>query len=174
MEKPEIFKQLNISFEKLIYWLDNHPQHKFSEVIIEGKWTAGQHIQHLLQSTKPVNTIMKMPKLFLRYKWGTCNRPERTFDALVNKYETKLSKNTQPGPKRFQPPIVSAAQKSAIIEKLDSERHKMIRIASKWSEKALSKYVIPHPLLGKLSVREMLYFTILHTDHHRLILKKKY
>ena len=65
-------------------------------------------------------------------------------------------------------------RKDVILEKLDKERHKMIKLIEKWDEKSLSKYVIPHPLLGKLSVREMLYFTILHTDHHRQILKDRY
>jgi hypothetical protein len=26
---------------------------------------------------------------------------------------------------------------------------------------------LPHPLLGKLTLREMLYFTAYHADHHR-------
>jgi hypothetical protein len=28
--------------------------------------------------------------------------------------------------------------------------------------------VLPHPLLGKLTIREMLYFTVYHGEHHRL------
>ena len=35
-----------------------------------------------------------------------------------------------------------------------------------WSEKDLDKYKLPHPLLGKLTVREMLFFTIYHNEHH--------
>jgi len=174
MQKEEIIKELNISFDKLIHQMKKHEDHKFSEVLIEGKWTAGQHVEHLRISTVPVNTIMKLPRFALRYKWGTCNRPERTFEEMVDKYAKKLQNLVGTPPSRFMPKFVSASEKGKLLETLDNERHKMIKGTNKWSEKALSKYVIPHPLLGKLSVREMLYFTILHTDHHRHILKDRY
>ena len=35
----------------------------------------------------------------------------------------------------------------------------------------LDKYVLPHPLLGKVTLREMLYFTIHHNEHHLELLK---
>ena len=174
MEKQDIIKELNTSFDKLFYLMKKHSDHKFSEELFVGKWTAGQHVEHLRMSTKPVNTIMKLPKLVLRYKWGTCNRAERSFEELVHKYETKLQEVKPKAPSRFSPRFVSNSEKNTVLDHLDNERHTMIKLTHKWSEKALSKYVIPHPLLGKLSVREMLYFTILHTDHHRQILKTRY
>ncbi|HRH60621.1 MAG TPA: DinB family protein, partial [Chitinophagaceae bacterium] len=33
-------------------------------------------------------------------------------------------------------------------------------------EDELDVYILPHPLLGKLTLREMLYFTIYHAEHH--------
>jgi hypothetical protein len=176
MKKEEIIKELNISFDKLLHLMKNHEDHKFSEVLIEGKWTAGQHVEHLRMSTAPINTILKLPKFIIKYKWGTCNRPERNFEELVDKYAVKLQNLAEgvTAPSKFMPRFVSASEKEVILDKLDNERHKMIKLTEKWDEKALSKYVIPHPLLGKLSVREMLYFTILHTDHHRQILKNRY
>jgi hypothetical protein len=38
----------------------------------------------------------------------------------------------------------------------------------KFSEAQLDEYVLPHPILGKLTIREMLYFTIYHATHHHL------
>jgi len=174
MKKENIIKELNICFDKLLYLMRKHEDHKFSEELIEGKWTAGQHIEHLRISTAPVNKVLKLPKLLLRYKWGTCNRSERTFEELVSKYENKLNNLSDLAPSKFLPRFVSASEKHIILEKINSERHIMIKNTQKWSEKSMSKYVIPHPILGKLSIREMLYFTILHTDHHRQILKNKY
>lgn len=174
MKKETIIKELNISFDKLIKLMDYHPKHKFSEVIIEGKWTAGQHIEHLRISTAPVNKVMKVPKILLRYKFGICNRQERSFDSIVKKYERKLNEGNVKAPSRFTPKFLSTSEKEKTLEALDNQRHTLIKNINKWSEKALSKYVIPHPVLGKMTMREMLYFTILHTDHHRLILKERY
>ena len=39
--------------------------------------------------------------------------------------------------------------------------------ADSFSEKQLDTFILPHPLLGKLTLREMLYFTIYHAEHHK-------
>jgi hypothetical protein len=35
-----------------------------------------------------------------------------------------------------------------------------------FSEQQLDLLILPHPLLGKLTLREMIYFTIYHAGHH--------
>ena len=37
---------------------------------------------------------------------------------------------------------------------------------ARWNEADLDRYRMPHPLLGLLTVREMLQFTVYHTAHH--------
>jgi len=36
----------------------------------------------------------------------------------------------------------------------------------KYNEQQLDSYILPHPLIGKLTLREMLYFTLYHAEHH--------
>jgi fumarate reductase subunit D len=35
-----------------------------------------------------------------------------------------------------------------------------------FSEQQLDLHRLPHPLLGKISIREMMYFTMYHAEHH--------
>jgi hypothetical protein len=35
-----------------------------------------------------------------------------------------------------------------------------------WQEQDLDRYLLPHPILGKLTVRELLFFTIYHDMRH--------
>jgi len=49
---------------------------------------------------------------------------------------------------------------------------KLCRKTMKHSEAALDKYILPHPLLGKLTLREMLYFTAYHVAHHKQLVEK--
>ena len=42
----------------------------------------------------------------------------------------------------------------------------MVAAAEKWDEKELDEYYLPHPILGKLTVREILFFTIYHNLRH--------
>jgi hypothetical protein len=41
------------------------------------------------------------------------------------------------------------------------------------SDKALDSYRLPHPILGKISLRELAIFTSFHTVHHIELLKSK-
>ena len=41
-----------------------------------------------------------------------------------------------------------------------------------FSEQDLDSHILPHPLLGKLTFREMLYFTIYHVQHHQDLMLK--
>ena len=38
-------------------------------------------------------------------------------------------------------------------------------------EKELDQYMLPHPILGKVTYREMLYFTMYHVNHHYSLVK---
>jgi hypothetical protein len=44
--------------------------------------------------------------------------------------------------------------------------NRLYEILQKWPENDLDKYRLPHPLLGKLTLREMLFFTLYHNRHH--------
>jgi len=39
-------------------------------------------------------------------------------------------------------------------------------VLERWDDKRLDRYQLPHPVLGKLTVREMLFFTLYHNKHH--------
>ena len=55
---------------------------------------------------------------------------------------------------------------------LKKEVEKLVHKLDKFTEDDLDKYVLPHPLLGKLTLREMLCFTIYHVRHHEEIVKR--
>ena len=40
-----------------------------------------------------------------------------------------------------------------------------------WSESSLDRFKLLHPLLGRLTLREMLFFTIFHNEHHLRAMK---
>ena len=41
-----------------------------------------------------------------------------------------------------------------------------------FTEGELDNLVLPHPLLGQLTIREMIYFTIYHVEHHTRNIKR--
>lgn len=171
MTKQELDKQLKEALERIINEIESKDETLFDKEIFEGKWTLGQHIEHLNISMSAVNKAMQVPKLLLRYKFGVCNRDERTYDQLITKYKAKLAEGPVLSPARFRPDNVSFEEREKVVNKLKQETAQMQKAVQKWSEKNLSKYILPHPLLGKLTIREMIAFSALHLDHHRMILK---
>ena len=53
------------------------------------------------------------------------------------------------------------------------QKQKLIAKVEKQEEKELDIYILPHPLLGKVTLREMLYVTIHHNEHHLQLLKNR-
>lgn len=172
LTKEELSKQLDEVTQELISWLRNQKDERFSEGKDE-KWSTGQNVDHLIKSTKALNKGMGIVKMVLKAMFGTNNREEKTFDELVAKYHDKLNEGLV-AKGDFVPKKVENDQKNRLISDLEEELEKLNKHLSKWNDEDLSVYILPHPALGKLTIREMICFTIYHTNHHFNIIKKYY
>ena len=139
---------------------------------LAGKWSAGQNLDHLIRSIKPLVQLYGLPKIILRWGFGKANRPSKSFEALVEKYKLKLSGGGIAGG-RFLPAPVPFDQKQKLIVKYDHLKNSLVKKIHKWKEPELDEYILPHPLLGKVTLREMLFFTIYHNEHHLLLLQQR-
>ncbi len=170
--QDEIVNGLSERFEKVATWYSSRPDAKFSNAP-GGRWTEGQVLDHLILSTKPLNLALRLPKIALRWKFGTAKKPSEPMDAMIARYEAALAgggKASRP----FVPPAVSLDDKPRLLENLRKEGKRLAEVADKWSERDLDKYVLPHPLLGNLTIRNMLQFAYYHLEHHLNILKRDY
>jgi hypothetical protein len=170
-DKPQIIDALNENvdtFNKYIALL-NKEQFESSP---NGKRSAGQNLDHLIRAMKPLQVAYSLPKFALAILFGKTNRPSRTYDELVMKYKANLTAGGKASG-LFIPPAISFEKKDSLIKKYEKQKQKLIAKIEKQSEADLDKYIIPHPLLGKLTLREMLYFTIHHNEHHLELLKSR-
>jgi len=172
--------QLNSIFSETINWFEAQPEANFNKELMEGKWTMAGHLYHLIKSTKAVSKGLLMPKLALRISFGKCNRTERSFEEQHQKYLkaldefTKVSGSPAIPPSKFVPPEGRVFEKEALLNRFKLGGYDYCQALAKWNEKKLSVYVLPHPIMGKLTVREFTYFTIFHTKHHLDILQGNY
>lgn len=133
----------------------------------KGKWSAGQQLDHIIKSVKPVDMAFALPMFVLKMKFGVANRPSKNYDDLVAKYLTALEKNTDfEIPSEFAPEQIPLERRAKAVEKLDKLVHKLCGRLNIFTEEELDKYILPHPLMGKVTLREMLYFTAYHVQHH--------
>ncbi|NOS56978.1 MAG: DinB family protein [Cyclobacteriaceae bacterium] len=130
-----------------------------------GKWNAVQLLDHIVRSVSPVSLALSLPAFLLRLIFGTANRKSRSYEELVARYHSKLKAGGRASG-RFVPP-----PKTDSVEKLSTNLSKVVqaltRRIDRFSETQLDQLILPHPLLGKLTLREMLYFTIYHVQHHQ-------
>lgn len=174
MNKTEIETLTEEKHNALCQWLSSHEDDKWIKGP-EGKWTTGQHIYHLIVSAQALNKALLLPKIVLSSKFGKSNRATRTYDEVVLKYNTKLAENPNvesPLNKDMRLPTIK--QKQEVINTLTKEKNTLLKRIGKWKEKDLDTYILPHPLLGRMPIREMMMFMGYHTEHHHRILQEKY
>lgn len=131
-----------------------------------GKWSAGQQLDHIRRSVQPVALAFGLPSWALRLLFGKANRASRSYAALVEKYQQKLAAGYGASG-RFVPPPARLADREKLAAALEKDVRLLNRRLTKYSEQQLDTLLLPHPLLGKLTLREMLYFTAYHVEHHR-------
>lgn len=163
LNQHEIRSQINSSFDHFVDFVQTLPDHRFTATPY-GKWSAGQQLQHLIKSARPVATAMGYPKVLLRY-FGTSRLPSRSYTKLVEDYREVLAHGAK-STLTYLPGVIYSAQRPVLIEAFLKQKERLLENLGKWSESDLDKYRLPHPLLGKITMREMLYFTAYHTEHH--------
>lgn len=134
-----------------------------------GKWSAGQQLDHIVRAVKPVSLAFSLPKWVPRLLFGRANRPSRSYDALVEKYKSKLAAGAKAS-NMFVPPPAQWEDKAAQMAALEKTVANLTKRLQRFSETELDSLLLPHPILGKLTLREMLYFTIYHVQHHKIAL----
>lgn len=171
MNKQEIINELNTHHTTFFTAVNAFGQDK-ANVSANGKWSPAEHLEHIRKSIKPLAMGLGLPKLVIATVAGKAKRPSVSYDEVVANYKSKLSAGAVATgayvPKtEIYKPIELTAKTNAVLADLANK-------INSWKEEDLDKYNLPHPLLGKITVREMLYFTIYHVQHHAMLLKRDY
>jgi hypothetical protein len=112
-----------------------------------------------------LNLVLGLPKWLVKLVFKKANRPSKSYDKLIEKYLDRLGKGGRASG-RFIPGRVEPVRKTVIGNRIEETVLRLSQSLQKYSEEELDELVLPHPLLGKLTLREMLYFTIYHVEHH--------
>lgn len=163
LNQQEIQAKLDKSFDNFVDYVNTLPDHRFTASPY-GKWSAGQQLDHLIKSVRPVCSALGYPKFTLRC-FGVSQRPSRSYEELVQQYQEQLAAGaTTTVP--YQPAVIYSGQRQALIHSFIGQKYRLKEKLRSWTESDLDKYRLPHPMLGKLTVRETLYLMAHHNEHH--------
>ena len=156
-----------IHAESVRYWSAYSPDSFFRRPTPE-VWAPADQVRHLTKAIRAVNRGLGLPRVALLVLFGWSGR-SRSFEVLSDDYKAALAAGGRAG--RFAPSAVDAAERSEAGRARIMQHHAaavetFARTLERWSDGALDRYRLPHPLLGRLTVREMAYFTLLHNVHH--------
>ncbi|KQS48595.1 hypothetical protein ASG38_05500 [Flavobacterium sp. Leaf359] len=129
-----------------------------------GKWTAGQQLSHVYLCLLPISKALAS-KEFLIQKFGKIERPLWDYDTVLANYKVALA-NGGKAPEKFLPEAVQPEAKKELTEELRQILDSIQQQLSGYSEEELDTIVMPHPLLGIMTVREMFYLMAYHAIHH--------
>ena len=140
-----------------------------------GRWSAAEHVRHLTRSMTPLLPVLRVPRVALRLAFGAATEPSRSYEQIEAMYAKVLADGGTSG--RFAPSPERAdgdtARRDAIMDAHSETLRGLTQAMDRWTEVQLDAHRLPHPLLGKLTVREMMLFTLLHNQHHVVVAERR-
>lgn len=171
MNKAILIDFLQERFEEVKSLATTTPLEAFYFKPADEVWSAAENLQHLIQSVQPLNRLFGRPKSYFAEKWGYANRSTRTYEVVVDAYHAALGTGvTATG---VFVPLAPNPDLDLLLDEFKQANDTLVNHLSEWTEDELDKYVIPHPLMGPLTVGEMMLFTAYHTRHHLEIMEKR-
>ena len=133
------------------------------------KWSPADHVRHLRKSIAPLVPALAMPRFVILGMFGWRRAGSRAYPVLREIYLRALGNGGQAG--RFAPsprpiPADAAQYREEVLAEWQRTSDELLVEVARWPETSLDRCRLPHPLLGKLTVREMLFFTLYHNAHH--------
>ncbi len=174
MNRDEILRKLDaVQNESAAYW-GAFDAPVFFTKLGEG-WSPAENVRHLVKSIRPVTKALTIPRIVLRFMFGKPRRASIDFEEIRVRYQGLLDGGGGAG--RFAPSPreehdLESRRAEILAEHEDANRALGAAIA-RWKDSSLDNYQLPHPLLGKLTLREMLEFTLYHQLHHMNVVRRK-
>lgn len=132
-------------------------------------WSPAEHLRHLTKCVRALSKALTIPGPLLRLRFGASNRPSKSYDDIRAEYLKSLAENDSAGswaPEIEKPNLSEAEYQKKLLSDWDRTWRQLNQNLQKWEESRLDRYLLPHPRLSKITVREMLFFTVYHNSHH--------
>jgi hypothetical protein len=167
--KENLLAVLRDSNQRAANWFRAIPADDF--FIRQGEiWSHSDNLDHLIKAVMPVTKALKLPKLTLHAMFGKPEKASVSYDELCQRYRDEIARGGQASgrylPNQTVPDGNTEEVKKDLLHQWSNASEELVSVAGKWEENDLDHYQLPHPLLGKLTIREMLYFTIYHNLRH--------
>ena len=126
-------------------------------------WSPAHHLVHLTQASISVERALRSGKLPSHPTAKSRTYAEVRDAATASLAATPKDRLLEMGRRAV---IAPGTAKPEIVEGFTTASAGLRTAAAEWTEDALDRHAIVHPLMGELTVREMLLFFVVHERHH--------
>ncbi len=167
MDKEQLIAEFDSAHTSFLNYIASLNESDFIESP-DGKWSAGQQLMHIYLSIKPLEQVFVIPGFILKILFGKSKKGGRSYDEIVADY-TKILQQGGKASSKYIPKKIVFDQKEKTISLLKKTVAVLIDKIGETKHKDLEEILLPHPLMGKLTLQEMLFFSIYHVQHHHRV-----
>jgi hypothetical protein len=133
----------------------------------EGKWSVAENLEHLRLSFAKSWKGLFIPKFISKMMFGKPAHQSLPYEVLEEAYKQKLKTGAKAS-KEYMPLIDrNKSSKEDLMKRFEQTATRYLNeIRYYWEEKTIDEYQFPHPILGNITARELMYFNIFHCWHH--------
>jgi nitrate/nitrite-specific signal transduction histidine kinase len=158
-------KNQNLEFQTLLSSIQTR---KFFDDSSE-KWSVGHHVQHITSAVNRVAQGLANPGVLPKREPVTASRGFTTMrDAILEALQNTPSETLRQLGSRvtLEKHDNLEAYKTQLISSFANAITNFNTALESFSEEHLETLGMPHPLLGIISSREMVFFIVYHNTHH--------
>lgn len=167
--KPEILAALESNAESIAEFFSSQPD----RMIFSGDpdhWGQAHHLVHLTTSSRAVQRSLRSGGLPHHPTAQSRTYAEVRDAASVSLAATPKERLLEMGRVVVVAPGTSRAD---LVDAFVTASADLRVAAAAWSEDELDRHALTHPLIGELTVREMLLFCVLHERHHLKLVRTR-
>ena len=139
---------------------------------LDGTWSPAEHLSHLNTAVSAVARGFSVRPWQLRLRFGRARRPSRSYEQLREDYRAVLAAGGK-ATRAYVPAREEAPDREALLARWARVNGRLREALAGWGEGEMDRVVMPHPLLGKLTARELALFTVYHGTHHVEAVKRR-
>ncbi|MCK6578179.1 MAG: DinB family protein [Anaerolineae bacterium] len=135
-------------------------------------WSAADYLKHLILAVKPFAKGLALPREQLLQMFERPSAPSRSYEAFAAAYHDLIAAGARAElvptvmPTGYRMPEGVTDVRAYLLETWQDANARLLKALQGWTEGDLDAYQMPHPAVGMATIREMLYFTLLHNTLH--------
>ncbi len=167
--KPELIAALETQKLEIPAYLSNIPNAQFFDGSSE-RWSVGYHVQHITSAVNRVAGGLMNPDALPKREPAT---PSRDFTTMHQTYLETLRNTPSETLRQLGSRVTleefenSDEYKTKLISSFVNAIENFNTALEHFDEANLENLGMPHPVMGLLSSREMVFFIVFHNTHHQ-------